>query len=110
MPVTIPDEVLAAAHLSEVELRRELAVALFREERLTLAQASRLAEMNQFAFQSILADHQIPVQHGIEEFREDLRTIDALERRRSLSRTHLLFSILRGSVGSTSSPRFINKS
>ena len=81
MPVTIPDEVLAAAHLSEVEMRRELAVALFREERLTLAQASRLAEMNQFAFQSILADRQIPVHYGIEEFREDLRTIEALERR-----------------------------
>ena len=36
MPVTITDDVLAAAHLSEPELRRELAVALFREERLTL--------------------------------------------------------------------------
>ena len=81
MQVTIPDEVLAAAHLSEPELLRELAVALFREERLTLAQASRLAEMNQFAFQTILADRQIPVHYGIEEFREDLRTIEALERR-----------------------------
>ena len=39
MPVTIPDSVLAAAHLTEPELRRELAVALFREERLTLGQA-----------------------------------------------------------------------
>ena len=81
IPVTIPDDVLAAAHLSEVELRRELAVALFREERLTLAQASRLAEMNQFAFQSILAAREIPIHYGIEEFREDLRTIEALERR-----------------------------
>jgi predicted HTH domain antitoxin len=81
MPVTIPDDVLAAAHLSEPELRRELAVALFREERLTLAQASRLAEMDQFTFQSILADRKISPHYGIEEFREDLRTIDALERR-----------------------------
>ena len=81
MPVTIDDDLLAAAHLSELELRRELAVALFREERLTLGQASRLAEMNQFAFQSILADRQIPIHYGIEEFRQDLRTIEALERR-----------------------------
>ena len=43
--------------------------------------ASRLAEMNQFAFQSILAAREIPVHYGIEEFREDLRTIEALERR-----------------------------
>ena len=81
MPVTITDDVLAAAHLTEPELRRELAVALFREERLTLGQASRLAEMSQGAFQSLLADRQIPIHYGIEEFREDLRTVDALPRR-----------------------------
>ncbi len=81
MPVTIPDTVLAAAHLSEAELRRELAVALFREERLTLGQASRLAEMDQFAFQSLLADRQISLHYGVEEFDEDLRTIERLHRR-----------------------------
>ena len=81
MPVTIPDDVLAAAHLSEPELRLELAVALFREERLTLGQASRLAELDQFSFQSVLADREIPIHYGIEEFHEDLRTIDDLERR-----------------------------
>ena len=81
MPVTISDDVLAAAHLSESELRLELAVALFREERLTLAQASRLAEVDQFAFQSALADRKIPIHYGIAELHEDLRTIDALSRR-----------------------------
>ena len=81
MPVTIPDSVLAAAHLTEPELRRELAVALFREERLTLGQACRLSDMDQFSFLSILAAREIPVHYGIQEFREDLLTIDALERR-----------------------------
>jgi predicted HTH domain antitoxin len=81
MPVTIADDVLAAAHLTEPELRRELAVALFREGRLTLGQASRLAQMSQGAFQSLLADRQIAVHYGIEEFREDLRTAEALRRR-----------------------------
>jgi predicted HTH domain antitoxin len=81
VPVTITDSVLAEAHLTEAELRRELAVALFREERLTLGQACSLADMDQLAFQSILADRQIPVHYGIEEFREDLLTIDALARR-----------------------------
>jgi predicted HTH domain antitoxin len=75
MPVTIPDEVLVAAHLSEPELKRELALTLFQQERLTLAQASRLAEMSQLAFQAFLADRQIPIHYGIEEFREDLRTL-----------------------------------
>ena len=56
MPVTISDEVLAAAHMSEPELKQEIALALFRQERLTLAQASRIAEMTQLKFQAILAE------------------------------------------------------
>ncbi len=81
MPVTITDDILVAAHLSESELRLELAVALFREERLTLAQASHLAGTDQLTFQAVLADREIPVHYGVEEFREDLRTLDALDRR-----------------------------
>ena len=73
MAITIADEVLAAAHMSELELKRELAVALFQQERLTLAQASRLAEMSQLEFQALLADRQIPVHYGVQEFREDIR-------------------------------------
>jgi predicted HTH domain antitoxin len=80
MPVTISDDVLAAANLSAPELRRELAVALFREERLTLGQASRLAEMDQLAFQAVLSDREIPLHYGVDEFREDLRTLEALDR------------------------------
>ena len=75
MAITITDEVLAAAHMSELELKRELALALFQQERLTLAQASALAEMRQLEFQAVLAERKIPVHYGIEEFREDIRTL-----------------------------------
>ena len=75
MPVTISDEVLAAAHISEPELKQELALALFQQERLTTAQASRIAEMTQLAFQALLAERQIPIHYGLNEFHEDLRTL-----------------------------------
>jgi predicted HTH domain antitoxin len=75
MPVTISDEVLSAAHISEPELKQELALVFFQQERLTLAQASRIAEMTQLAFQALLAERQIPIHYGVEEFREDLRTL-----------------------------------
>ena len=80
MPVTIPDEVLAAAHISELELKRELALTLFQQERLTLAQASRLAELDQLTFQALLADRRIPIHYGVEEFRDDIRTLRELGR------------------------------
>ena len=75
MSVTISDEVLMAAHISEPELKQELALTLFQQDRLTLAQASHLAELSQLAFQSVLAERQIPIHYGVEEFREDLRTL-----------------------------------
>ena len=75
MPLTISHEMLRAAHITEPELRQELALTLFQQERLTLAQASRLAEMSQLAFSGLLAERQIPIHYGVEELREDLRTI-----------------------------------
>jgi predicted HTH domain antitoxin len=80
MPVTISDEVLTAAHISEPELKQELALTLFQQERLALAQASRLAEMSELAFQALLADRRIPIHYGVEEFREDLGAIRQTER------------------------------
>jgi len=80
MPVTISDEVLTAAHISERELKEELALALFQKERLTLSQASRLAEVSQLTFQALLAERRIPIHYGVEEFREDLRALRQTER------------------------------
>ncbi len=80
MPVTIPDEVLAAAHISEPELKRELALTLFQQNRLMLAQASRLAEMDRLAFQGLLAEREIPIHYDIEDFHQDLRTLHRLGR------------------------------
>jgi predicted HTH domain antitoxin len=80
MAVTISDEVLMAAHISEPELKQELALTLFQQDRLTLAQSSRLAEMSQLSFQALLAERHIPVHYGVEEFREDLRTLSQTER------------------------------
>lgn len=41
--------------MSEDELRQEIAVMLFRNDRLTLGQASELAGMNRLAFQRLLS-------------------------------------------------------
>jgi predicted HTH domain antitoxin len=79
MLVTISDEVLTAAHIGEPELKQELALALFQQERLTLAQASRLAEISQLSFQALLAERQIPIHYGVEEFREDIRSMRRTE-------------------------------
>jgi len=78
--LTIPDDVLQSARMSESELRQEIAVILFQKEKLTLAQASRLAQMSRFQFQHLLSSRQIPVHYDIVEFEEDLETLRQLGR------------------------------
>jgi predicted HTH domain antitoxin len=80
MGVLIGDDILQTARMTEEELRLELAVLLFQKERLTLAQAGRLAGMNRLQFQHLLASRQIPVHYDVAELEQDLDTLKNLGR------------------------------
>ncbi len=81
MSVTIPDAVLESARMSGPELLQEIAVLLVEKEKLTLAQASRLAQMNLLQFQHLLASWEILVHYDVPEFEEDLRNLKRLGRK-----------------------------
>lgn len=76
----IPDELLHTAHMSEAEMLQEIAVLLYTKEKITLAQASRLAEMDRLQFQHLLASRGIPVTFGVSDFEQDLDTLRSLGR------------------------------
>ena len=80
MSLVIPDEVLHTARMSAAELAQEIAVLLYQKEKLTLGQASRLADMSQLQFQFLLASRQIPVHYDVTEFEADLRTLQEMGR------------------------------
>ena len=80
MSLVISDEILQATRMSVAELRREFAVLLFQKEKLTLGQASRLAEMSRLQFQHLLASRQIPVHYDVADFENDLKTLRELSR------------------------------
>jgi predicted HTH domain antitoxin len=76
MSLVIPDEILQTAHISETDLKLEIAVLLFQQEKITLGTASH-AGMNQLEFQRILGSRKIPIHYGVEDFQQDLRTLEA---------------------------------
>ena len=59
--------------MTEDELRCEIAVLLFQRERLSLAKAAELAEMDRLQFQHLLASRRIPVHYDVADFDQDLR-------------------------------------
>ncbi len=76
--MVISDDILESAHLTEVEMLLEIALTLFAQERLTLGQAARLADLPQLDFQKALGARKIPVHYDVAEFEEDLKTLERL--------------------------------
>lgn len=81
MELHIPDAIAESGRLSEQEMLLELAVALFRQGRLTVGQAAQLAGVARFDFHAVLAARDATMHYGEEEFEEDLETLRWLENR-----------------------------
>jgi len=77
--LAIPAEIIEATHMSVLELKQEIAIMLFQKRRLTLGQASKLADMSRYRFQHLLASRQIPIHYGVEDFKADLKTLEEKE-------------------------------
>ena len=76
MTLQIPDEILKAAKLDERGLLIELASHLFDTDRLTLAQAARLAGMGRTEFEDALHDRSIPIyRYDEEDFRIEMTAV-----------------------------------
>jgi predicted HTH domain antitoxin len=80
MALAISDELLNTTRMTEQELSVEIAVMLFQQEKLTLGQASKLAGMNQFRFQNLLAGRDIGPHYDVADFQEDIETLKKLGR------------------------------
>ncbi|HET6765364.1 MAG TPA: UPF0175 family protein [Longimicrobiaceae bacterium] len=78
MSVIIPDAILETTRLSAQEMKQEIAVMLFGQDKLTLAQAARLAEMDRVPFQHLVASRGMFMHYTVAEFQQDLATLREL--------------------------------
>jgi len=76
--IEIPREVIHATRMTPEELRRELAVYLFQQGRLSFGKAREMADMTAWAFQQLLGSRGIPVHYDLEDYQEDLATLKEL--------------------------------
>ena len=78
--IDIPREVLHASRMTPQELRRELAIYLFQQGKLSFGKAREMAEMTLWAFQQLLGSKGIPIHYDVEDYEEDLETLKELSR------------------------------
>ncbi len=82
MSVTIPDDVVSATDLTEQQFAVELAIELYQREKLSLGHAARLAGMEKWSFNDLLAARDIPMHYDGADLRQDLATLQSLAHRR----------------------------
>ncbi len=82
MPVTLelPFDLSQATRLEPDEIRRELALLLFSQNKLSLGKARELAGMDIWAFMHLLGAHNLPLHYDVAEYQEDLNTLRTLGR------------------------------
>ena len=80
MQVEIPDTALTGTGLTPDQVRLEVAVALYRDRKVSMGRAATLAGLPRIPFQRELAQRGVTVDYDVAEFEEDLRNISALLR------------------------------
>ncbi|OIO93781.1 MAG: hypothetical protein AUK03_07740 [Anaerolineae bacterium CG2_30_64_16] len=80
MSIEIPREVIHTTRMTPLELRRELAISLFQQGKLSFGKTREMAEMTVWAFQQLLGSREIPVHYDITEYEEDLAVLKELGR------------------------------
>lgn len=79
LTLDIPEDILASVKIPrnrlQSELRRELALQLYRENMISFANAHRLAEMSKIGFHYLLGERGIPRQYDEEDFEQDVENL-----------------------------------
>jgi predicted HTH domain antitoxin len=78
--IEIPREITHITRMTPEELKRELAISLYQQGKLSFGKAREMAGMTVWTFQQLLGSREIPVHYGVEDYDEDLKTLKELGR------------------------------
>lgn len=78
--IEISEDILDSARLTPAEAKRELALALYAQQRLSAGKARSLAGLSLWEFRQLSASRGIPVHFDEAELAEDLKAIEQWDR------------------------------
>ena len=78
--IEIPQDILTSSRLTMDELKQEMAVLLYQQNRLSVGKARELAGMSLWQFRQLLASRLIPVHLDEEDVLDELDTLERLGR------------------------------
>jgi len=80
LSLEVPQDVLESARMSAADLKTELALALYAQQRLSIGKARELAGMSLWEFRQLLASRRIVPHFDESDLAEDVKTLRELGR------------------------------
>lgn len=77
LTIDIPDNLASDSSFDEMDWLREIAIALFQQERVSLGRASKIAGMHVMKFQKLLSEREICVHYDVEDLAQDMQLIQS---------------------------------
>ncbi|MEO1147364.1 MAG: UPF0175 family protein [Cyanobacteria bacterium J06638_22] len=78
MSVVIPDDILQATKMTEDELKLEIAMMLYRQQKISSGKVRAWTGLTVLQFQNELAKRNLCINYDVEDFQADVATLQSL--------------------------------
>lgn len=79
MSVTIPDDIVQSTQMTEEELEVEIAVMLYKQQKISSGKARAWTGLTVIEFQHELAKRGLFINYDVEDLEADIKTLQSLE-------------------------------
>ncbi len=76
MSILIPDDILRATKMTEEQLKLEIAIMLYKQERISSGKVRAWTGLTVMEFQAELAKRQLTINYDVEDFQADIKTLE----------------------------------
>ena len=78
MSIVIPEDIFQATKMTEDELRLEIAIMLYKQEKISSVKARAWTELTVIKFQHELAKRGLCLNYDVEDLRADIKTLQSM--------------------------------
>ncbi|NJK28646.1 MAG: UPF0175 family protein [Acaryochloridaceae cyanobacterium CSU_3_4] len=78
MSVVIPDDILQATQMTEDELKLEIAIMLYKQQKISSGKVRTWTGLTVLQFQKQLAKRGLEINYDVEDFQSDVKTLQSM--------------------------------
>lgn len=79
MSVTIPDDIVQSTHMTEAELKVEIAVMLYKQQKISSGKARAWTGLTVIEFQHELAKRGLFINYDVDDLEADIKVLHSLD-------------------------------